>query len=225
MATKLKNSPLVEVLFEIKFKDPSIVDYDLFVGEMYSKLKHKYPFNELLKPQEIPALLLQFNVQRRFRRVDKGYPLFQLGPGIASFNFDGATYNLPADECWAEFKKQLLEFLKVYKEVASDKFTNENIDHFLLRFINKIQDTKMYPGVKAYFSDELNLQIEPKFGNKLSFIDKLDHIQISQLYNLDPAKKTQLLANIITITEDARKLIVDLSVKSTELPAFEGIEK
>ena len=88
----LTNSPLVEVVFEIKFKNENLLDYDLLVGKLYSKVEALYPNYELLKPAEMPALLMPFVVQHRFRKVAGGYPLYQTGPGIVTFNIDGKTY-------------------------------------------------------------------------------------------------------------------------------------
>ncbi len=221
----LTKSPLVEVVFEIKFKDYQLVDYDILVGELYSKLKNKYAFSEPLKPVEMPSYLMPFAIQHRFRSVQDGYPLYQMGPGIVSFNMDGKTYEENTAKKWKTFEKKLLEFLKVYKEVLGDKFDEKNFDYLRLRFVNKIEDTVMYPEMRAYFTGKLNLKIDLDFADGVDFVNELEHNQLSQVYYLDKDKKSKFEFSIVTITEGSRKLIVDLAVSSKTVPTFLGIKK
>lgn len=217
----LNNPPLVEVVFEVKFKDPRIVDYELLVGEINSKLKATYKHFESLKPPEMPALLMPFIMQHRFRVDDGKYPLYQIGPGIVSFNYDGDTYTKSGK--WENFRKKLLEFITIYKEVIGDKFSNENIEYISLRYINKIVDTGMYPGIHQYFTDKLGLKIDLDFaGSDIDYLDKLEHTRLTQLYFLDDTKKTKLKFDLLTITEDTRKLLLDISITTTQIPTFDS---
>ena len=118
-----KETPLKEIVFEIKLKDAQLVDYDIFVGELFSKLKSSYSFYQALKPSEFPALLMPFVIQHRFRKIENGYPLYQLGPGIASFNMDGLTFDGQAANKWGNYKTDLLHFLTEYKNILSGKFS------------------------------------------------------------------------------------------------------
>lgn len=216
--------PLAEIVFEIAFNDSNIVNYDLLIGELYSKLKSTYPIPEPLKPKEVPPLLMPFIIQQRFRSVENGYPLYQLGPGIMSFNTDGDTYHLAHENKWETFRTKLLEFLAVYKDILGDKFQSENFKHISLRFINKIEDTDMYPNVKNYFSNQLNLKIDLGFADDIAYITNLEDTKLSQTYYLDQNKKSKLNYNLGTITEGSRKLLADISVTTTEVPTFEGLQ-
>ena len=112
MGDKLFKPPLVEVVFELKWKDDQKEDYDLLVGELYSQLKSEFPEKELLKPSEIPSFAMPFKVQHRFREGKNDYPLYQLGPGILSFNINGIKY---ADiNGWDNFLNKITEFIKKY---------------------------------------------------------------------------------------------------------------
>ncbi|EKE21843.1 MAG: hypothetical protein ACD_7C00114G0003 [uncultured bacterium] len=209
--TKLNKPPLVEVVFEIKFKDPKLVNYDLLVGELYSKLKNKYPIAEPLKPQEIPSLLMPFMVQHRFRTNKDGYPLYQLGPGIVSFNVDGATYG----NGWTGFKKELLFFIKAYSGILKDDFSSDNFERVSLRYIDKIEDPRMYPEVKEYFDNVLKTEINLKFSENSDNFSKLEDTSLSQTYQIDDESK--LFFKLRTITDGSRKLLLDSSVITTNL--------
>jgi len=218
------NPPLAEIVFEVKFKDPNVVNYELLIGELYSRLKPNYPFNEMLKPREMPALLFPFIIQQRFRASQNSYPLYQLGPGIMSFNINGATYHQSPANKWESFKTKLLEFLRIYNDVLADKFFTENFDHFSLRFINKVEDTAMYPDIKNYFTNKLKLKIDLVFGRGLPYITNLENVALAQTYYLNQEKTSKFQFNIGTITEGSRKLLLDTAVISNNVPQFEGIE-
>jgi uncharacterized protein (TIGR04255 family) len=224
MPNTISNKTLQEIVFEVKYKDPSLINYDLLVGELFSKLKNKYPFFQLLKPKEIPALLMPFIVQHRFRKDEGKYPLYQLGPGILSFNVDGKAYSSFGTTPRENYKSELSEFLSSYRDVAAEKFITENFEHFSLRMLFAIEDSDMYPNVKDYFDNKLNFKIDLGFATGIEFIANLEHNQISQNYFLDQEKKTKFRYEITTITEGARKLLVDLSVVSSEAPPYEGIQ-
>lgn len=216
-----KKAPLVEVLFEIKFKNPNIKDYDILVGELNAKLKKKYPFFESLKPQEIPSFMLPQVVQHRFRKEPNKYPLYQLGPGIISFNSNGENY---ANGGWPSFKKSLIEFIKVYKETSTDNlFSTENFEKITLRYIDKIEDERMYPNTRQYFCDYLNLQIEPEFINSTDYKDSLQDVSLFQAYQLSD-DKSKLLFNVRTITEGSRKLLIDSSVTTKKIESMEELK-
>lgn len=209
-----EKAPLVEVVFEIKFKDPNIKNYEILIGELNSKLKKKYPVFESLKPQEMPSLLLPYIVQHRFRKEANGYPLYQVGPGIVTFNADGGSY---ANGGWASFKKDLLYFLSVYQEALSDElYISSNFEKVTLRYIDKIEDSRMYPDIKNYFHDNLKLSIEPEFINQTGYKDNLKDISLFQSYLLEDGV-SKILFNIRTITEGSRKLLFDSSVSNSDL--------
>lgn len=212
-------APLTEVIFEIKFKNPSIKNYELLTGELNAKLKKKYPYFEPLKPQEIPSFLLPHVVHHRFRKNINEYPLYQIGPGIVTFNSNGESYG-----GWPIFKKALIEFITAYKEILTEElFIPENIEKITLRYIDKIEDDRMYPDTKKYFCENLKLSIEPDFINNTDYKSGLQDISLFQAYKLSDST-SKLLFNIRTITEGSRKLLVDSSVVTEELANIESLK-
>jgi uncharacterized protein (TIGR04255 family) len=213
------NPPLVEAIFEIKFKDFKLFNYDLFVGELYSKLKSKYPITETLKDPEIPTFLLPFVIQHRFKsNGENGYPLYQTGPGIISFNIDGTKYKTLG---WKGFKKEIKTFLKACKEVIADNFISENIEKITLRYIDIIDDGRMYPNLKDYFSNYLNLGINLNFAEGVDFIEDLEDVLLSQTYKKNNNK---IKFTLRTITKGTRKLMLDCKTESTVVPEIENIK-
>lgn len=84
----LPNKPLVEALLEIKWgradePDPA---YPLIVGALYERLQGDYPHIEDLPLAEAPPHIAVQAVRHRFRAKPEGWPLVQIGPGIATLN-------------------------------------------------------------------------------------------------------------------------------------------
>jgi len=204
------NAPLVEAVFEIRFKDPKAINYDIFVGELYSKLKKKFPISEALKPQEVPAFLLPYIVQHRFRSVQNGYPLYQTGPGLLSFNIDGVSYKNNGG--WLYYKKLISSFVGTVENVAADKFLSENIAKISLRYVNKIVDPGMYSDIKNYFSEKLGTQINLNFSTDVSCLNNLENTALSQTY---VQENNQIIFNLKTITEGTRKILLDITCESS----------
>ena len=90
----LKNKPLIEAIFEIRWKlqegpekgmriDPH---YKLLIGRIYEKIKDKYTFHEQLPTASMPDEIAGYIIQHRFRKKENEWPLIQLGPGIITLN-------------------------------------------------------------------------------------------------------------------------------------------
>ena len=87
----LKNKPLVEAIFELKWEleepTPGIkVDkhYKILIGSLYEKIKSDYPYIEQLATSSMPDEISGYIVQHRFRKEENGWPLVQIGPGIVT---------------------------------------------------------------------------------------------------------------------------------------------
>lgn len=80
----LKNKPLVEAIFELRWDlqepvpgikiDPH---YKLLIGRLYDKLNDEYPYHEQLPIAAMPDEILGHVVQHRFRRNKDEWPLIQ----------------------------------------------------------------------------------------------------------------------------------------------------
>ena len=96
MPGQLTHPPLVEALLEIRwqldqigpdtFHDPM---YRLLIGRWYDRIRERFPsVQELpLAQAPIPDELTPYRVKQQFRAKKNGWPLVQLGPGVATLNF------------------------------------------------------------------------------------------------------------------------------------------
>lgn len=93
--SKLPNAPLIEVIFEIKWQSNTpdeLSKYEYLHGDLYFELKPIYPYREYAAPPDLPVALLHQRPVHRFRTKENGYPLFQVGPGILTFNTTDDDY-------------------------------------------------------------------------------------------------------------------------------------
>ena len=141
MTKQLTNKPLVEALLELQWslkpvgpnalKDPS---YPLYVGRLYEKCKNIYQYYEELPTAQIPDELSPYTMKYRFRKHKDGWPLIQVGPGIAAINFT-EKYD------WKSFLEASKHFYKDLHEsyILDNKQLPPKLTSILLRYINAVQ--------------------------------------------------------------------------------------
>ena len=137
----LKNKPLVEAIFELKWELPNNIDgmfqddnYRLLVGKIYDKNKNEYSYHKPLQTVNLPDDMVSYSVQHQFRVNEGDWPLFQIGPGILSLN-DTKNYK------WEDFQLRANRLLDSFYEAYND-ITDKNgikIRSTLLRYINAIE--------------------------------------------------------------------------------------
>lgn len=121
--SKLKNAPLLEVIFELRWNITNQADLgkvQYLHGDLYALLKDDFPVRESLIPAGFPSNLLVNSPSYRFRRKENGYPLFQIGPGILSLNTTDEFYEWEEYFSWC--KALLSAFLKVYPYDKEESF-------------------------------------------------------------------------------------------------------
>jgi uncharacterized protein (TIGR04255 family) len=148
--SKLPNTPLLEVIFELRWQikqKSDLIKYQYLIGDLYSSIKDTYPVRESLVPPEVPTDILINNPVHRFRKGINQYPLVQIGPGVLTLNTTDEHYY------WDEFyqlSKELNEsFFSIFpKEDETFKsnllyldffrfdFKNENVEDFINEFFN-----------------------------------------------------------------------------------------
>jgi uncharacterized protein (TIGR04255 family) len=156
--SKLPNAPLLEVVFELRWKITNKTDLgrcQYLHGDMYSKLVGKYPIREPLTPIEFPAELFLNNPAHRFRTKKGGYPLFQVGPGIITLNTVDETYLWP--EYFNLIKELINTFFEVYSRVELEKFTP------ILRYIDFFKIDSGEINLIEFIKNSLNTNIEQRF--------------------------------------------------------------
>lgn len=132
----LKNKPLVEAIFELRWnlQEPAPgmkVDphYKLLIGRLYDKLNDEYPFHEQLPAIAIPDEIAGYIVQHRFRKDKDKWPLIQIGPGIITVN-DTEGY------VWEDFEKRIIQAVNTLFEVYPESENNLKVNRLLLRYID-----------------------------------------------------------------------------------------
>jgi len=171
--SKLPHAPLLEVIYELRWtlsdmKD--LGDFQYLHGDLYNALKESYPFRQNLVPIEFPPQMLVNNPIFRFRRVENGYPLFQLGPGVLSLNTTDLKYH------WEEYfnwcKELTNSFIKIYPKTKEltfkpnliyiDFYKFDFINDDIIKFLNKQLNINF--GQTFYKSDLYPNSISGSFG-------------------------------------------------------------
>jgi uncharacterized protein (TIGR04255 family) len=135
----LKNKPLLEAIFELRWElqkqgsaevriDPY---YRILTGAMFDKAKEEYPYLELLPSSDIPENLIPYVVQQRFRKGKDEWPLIQIGQGIVALN-DTKEY------IWEDFSKRISYLVSILFE-SYPRPGELNINFLMLRYIDSIE--------------------------------------------------------------------------------------
>ena len=160
----LKNKPLVEAIFELRWElqepasgmkiDPH---YKILIGRIYDRVKDEYPFHEQLPTAAIPDEIAGYIVQHRFRKDKDKWPLIQIGPGIITLN-DTEGY------VWEDFEKRLYHMLNVLFDAYPDAEDNLKINWSLLRYIDAVDFNYEENNIFSFLS---NLKIHIDIYEKL----------------------------------------------------------
>jgi uncharacterized protein (TIGR04255 family) len=190
---KLKNSPLVEAWLEIRWNlsldpktgIPTDSSYPFALGIFFKSVKDVFKHREELPSSQAP-ILIPYSVQHRFRTEKDGWPLLQLGPGIASLNF-GKEYTWHSFKSRASyFREQLLNayqgtelktvavFLR-YRNAYPYDYSSKNLLDFFKRLNIQIEFPQNIPGAAstAEFPLQQNLTfqydlVQPKGTGKIN---------------------------------------------------------
>lgn len=153
----LKNKPLIEAIFELRWElqlltpTPVKVDpkYKLLIGRLYDKLQKDYPFHEQLPAAGMPDEIAGYVVQHRFRKEKDKWPLIQIGPGIITVN-DTEGYK------WGDFEKIINKAVSALFEAYPDSISTLKVNRLLLRYIDAIP----FDFEKGDISDFLKKQLK-----------------------------------------------------------------
>lgn len=153
----LLNKPLVEAIFEIKWKlkeldsggkiDPH---YKLLVGRLFDRLNKKYPWHEQLPTASIPDEMVENVVQHRFRKSENDWPLIQIGPGIFAVN-DTKDY------VWEDFEKRIIEGVNTLYEVYPES-DHLIITSIMLRYIDAIEFDFEKDDISQFLKDKMKIE-------------------------------------------------------------------
>lgn len=155
----LKNKPLVEAIFELRWNlqepAPSMrIDphYKLLVGRLYDKLKDEYPFHEQLPAAAMPDEIAGYIVQHRFRKDKDKWPLVQIGPGITTVN-DTEGY------VWEDFEKRIIQIVNILFGVYPESKSNLTVNRLLLRYIDAIAFDFEKDDILTFLKEQAKMKI------------------------------------------------------------------
>lgn len=160
---KLKNNSLIEAWLEIRWElketdvpgflvDPQ---YPFALGIFFESVKDTFGFVEELPSIKAPEGFLPYAVQHRFRVTKDGWPILQLGPGVASVNFT-TPYS------WTLFKKKA-QYLRS-KLINAYKASGLNTLGIFLRYRNSFPYEYSSENLLIFLEEKLNTTISlPEF--------------------------------------------------------------
>ncbi len=186
MTVNLKNKPLIEAIFEIKWSPEnsgqSVLDLNtqLMFGRLFDRINSTYPNYEQLSLAAIPELMADGIVKHRFKS-EKGWPLVQLGTGILTLN-DTENY------VWEDFKPRIIDVIKNLIEVYpnKDKF---QVQSMLLKYINAI-DINSNENIYNFLKDKMkiNLSLNNSFFENTSINNNPVHIDLRFAFDCERPK-------------------------------------
>ena len=190
----LKNKPLVEAIFELRWELPLVIDenmkkdpnYPLLIGTLYENIKNEYPFHEELPSTSIPPEMAAHIVQHRFRKDKDEWPLVQLGPGIITIN-DTINY------IWKDFRERIFSLIDIFYKIYPNSEKLE-ISELQLRYIDAVP-FNYSENVLYFLKDKLKFEVklhEPIFeGVKVN--DTPTSIDFRCVYKTDSPRGSILL--------------------------------
>jgi uncharacterized protein (TIGR04255 family) len=153
----LKNKPLIEAIFELRWKleetTPMTGDpyYKIQIGRIYERVKEEYPFHEQLPTANVPDEIVAHIVQHRFRKSKEKWPLMQIGPGILTLN-DTDGYD------WEDFEKRISRLVEVFFETYPEPELLA-IDGLLLRYINAVEFNYEKDNIFEFLRDKMKISV------------------------------------------------------------------
>ena len=175
MSTQLQNPPLIEALLEIKwvlqkkgpdtFEDPG---YKLASGRLFDRVKEKFGFVKNLPITFIPEELTAYAVRNQFRSEENGWPLVQIGPGVA-------TVNIAPPYSWSKFKSSVNFFIpRLYNSyigvVPGEPDYKLQLNSAIIRYINGIEYEWESGNTLEFLRDYLHTDI--KLPSKLNAVSQ-----------------------------------------------------
>ena len=178
--SKLPNAPLLEVIFELRWKiqkKDDFAKYQYLHGDFYSLIKQDYPIRRPLVPVDLPPGVYVNNPAHRFLGDQNKYPLIQIGPGILTINVNDEYYFW--DEYYDLIAKMLEKFFSVYPNPSKTEFQPSLVYIDFLSFDFNNED------IIKYLSENLNLSINQDVLKETGIPDSF---KLKQSFNIDLGK-------------------------------------
>jgi len=167
--SKLPNAPLVEVIFELRWKvtDPEeLAKCQYLHGDLYALVKEDFKFREALIAPDVPMELYVNVPSHRFRFAQNDYPLIQVGPGLLTLNTIDSKY------VWDEFESNIIKalhnFLMVYQFDLKQEIT------LTLQFFDFFEFDFVSSDVYNFLLNNLNVSVQQNFYTSKDFPNNLN---------------------------------------------------
>jgi uncharacterized protein (TIGR04255 family) len=218
---KLATTPIVEVWLTIHWeleagdhpalkKDPN---FDLALGRFADSVKERFGIPKENPASQIPSDMIPYQVRYQFRPSEDGFPLLQLGPGVASVNFT-------QEYTWKNFRETALylrtRLVDVYGE---DTLKTESIS---LQYRNAIPFEYSSGDLARFLGSDLNTNIRaPEFipgnaattGNILG-MNLLLSYELQEPKGIGVLKIATGIKKVENTDTDPEHLIVEIEVRS-----------
>lgn len=153
--------PLIEAIFELhwelqgdkqtgRLRDPS---YPMMYGRIYERLKKDFPHIEDLPSVQVHPEASPYVVRHRIRKEKMGYPLLQIGPGIA-------TVNAAQGYSWTVFREHILRLVEAVSDLFPTLAAPLNFTKAELRFVNGVRLDIQSESPLAFLSEKLHVKLE-----------------------------------------------------------------
>jgi len=170
----LKNKPLVEAIFELRWKLKEIAplrhvdpQYKILIGRIYDRISKEYPYHEQLPSAFMPDEMAHYMVQHRFRKDKDDWPLIQLGPGIITLN-DTDSY------VWEDFEKRIIKIIDTLFQTYPNSEKELDINSILLRYIDAVEFEYNKDDIFKFLNNQMKIVID--FNEKLFKDTKVNYL-------------------------------------------------
>lgn len=166
---RLTNPPLLEAIVEIRWalkptlQVPNInsqlsslgtdPNYKILVSRFYDKVLPKYKAYEPLPTLNLPDEMVNYEAQHRFRIDKGGWPLVQIGPGVATLN-DTTKYE------WSDFETRAQQLVSWLFEAYPSSEQALKINSLSLRYIDAVPFNYEADNVFDFISTNLHTKID-----------------------------------------------------------------
>jgi uncharacterized protein (TIGR04255 family) len=175
--SKLPNAPLVEVIFELRWKvtdKEELTKCQYLHGDLYASLKDHYKFREALIAPEVPIELYLNAPAHRFRVAQNDYPLVQVGPGLITLNTVDSKY------IWEDYEEQIKNVIKIFLEVY--QFNSQQEISLSLQYFDFFKFNFESNNVFDFISNNLNITVKQNFFDNSN---NPNNINLGFHYNTD----------------------------------------
>ncbi|TDT43597.1 uncharacterized protein (TIGR04255 family) [Halospina denitrificans] len=147
---KLKTDPIVEALFEIRFRKSDAMPSSALAGLVFSAYREQYPHFENLPasnvPQEVRDRDESFHYKATHRISGDGYAI-SVGDRVCSLSGRRPYKH------WEDFKERILGLIEALKQFN----VIEVVDRISLRYINFFESEEVFPDHYKYIDFSCNL--------------------------------------------------------------------